>query len=531
MKAFAVLQEWMRRRAAYLSHFVLGGKHADWSVSVSNFPPGFNINMLCKLPSPVLSLVESYLGSKDKINLRATCKLLATELPQWELPLYRSHFMSKTFRTAAFLSTDHSIPSPLFFQRFSNYAVIERAKVSTYSHTLSKTCCKCGHHIPRSALTLPSLAYYTPDKPILSMSSDHRCIHAFKPTYGKADISKRIVHPGDAVYALNLIQFDTPTTYKSTIVLCCTGGCCERVSRRIMESPTPVAVITQRIEGVQRLGDHVAGVELGFEVYFSKHLSIVVDYSSTNMIMRKFRLRMENYHYRAPPMGNYTLFDFNSFGHITLNDGMTVQCSKNWHLITEEVLHAPSVEAIKALRRRSYEMMLREGDYFPELQMDGQIYAEFLEHFNHISSAYPFIHVLENQEENELQVVQMAYSFSAIIYNDGPWWAIEAYVHDFEIGRERIRALLRNLRRNLRYAFEGTELRKGMVGVFGTLMRESFYIDPVFDCDAPSIAGTASDYSYEDLLTDEELDSEDMEEEEEEDENENENDVMQVEVI
>lgn len=525
MKAFAVLQEWMRRRDAYLSHFVLGGKHADWSVSVSNFPPAFNIIMLSKLPSPVLSLVESYLGSKDKINLRATCKLLATELPQWELPLYRSHFMSKTFRTAAFLSTDHSIPSPLFFQRFSNYAVVERAKVSTYSHTLSRTCCKCGHHLPRSALTLPSLAHYTPDKPILPMRFDHNCFHAIKPTYGNVDPSKHIFLPYDAVYALNLIQFDSPTTYKSTIVLCCSEHCYGQVSRRIMESPTPVAVICQIIRGVQRLGDHVAGVELGFQVSFSKHLSIVADYSSTNMIVRKFRLRMENYHYRTPPMGNYTFFDFKTFGHVTLNNGMTVQCSKNWHLITEEVLRAPSVEAIKALRRRSYEMMLREGDYFPELQMDGQIYAEFLEHFNHISSEFPFIHVIENQEENEIQVVQMAYSFSAIIYNDGPWWAIEAYVHEFDIGRERIRALLRNLRRNLQLGFEGTAVRQGMAGVFGTLIRETFYIAPTFDYDAASTS--SSDTSYEDLLTDEELDPEDMEE----DDNEHENDVMQVEFI
>ena len=62
------------------------------------------------------------------------------------------------------------------------------------------------------------------------------------------------------------------------------------------------------------------GVELRYFTIFSRHLSLLVDYSSTNMVIRKFRFRMENFHYRAPPGGYFTSLDFKTFAEITPKD-------------------------------------------------------------------------------------------------------------------------------------------------------------------------------------------------------------------
>jgi hypothetical protein len=219
MKPFRVLLQWIqRRRGVCVSNAStrLGGNDFDWSVSLSNFPS--SCNMMLRLSSPVLSMIESYLGSRDKLNLRLTCKLLYAELPQHELPLYRPHFMPTSTLQSSFVSaTDQVVPSPLFLERFGASKVVENAKLLRSSHSIARACMSCNHHLPHSAITLPTLVHCGVDQPILKMSDDHKCFILFQQLiresrWGSHTSTRSILYLQSTSYSLTA-RMNTPPPY------------------------------------------------------------------------------------------------------------------------------------------------------------------------------------------------------------------------------------------------------------------------------------------------------------------------------
>lgn len=483
----------------------LGGNDFDWSVSLSNFPS--SCNMMLRLSSPVLSMIESYLGSRDKLNLRLTCKLLYAELPQHELPLYRPHFMPTSTLQSSFVSaTDQVVPSPLFLERFGASKVVENAKLLRSSHSIARACMSCNHHLPHSAITLPTLAHCGVDQPILKMADDHNCFHSLPATYQREQREESYVYPIDTVFAVNLLQFNCPDEYTSTVFLCCSHSCFRTLAVRMSSAPTPVALIGQEIIFVQKLDDQRIGVELRYFTVFSRHLSLLVDYTSTTMIIRKFRFRMENFHYRAPSGGYFTSLDFNTFAEIIPKD--VEACSRMWASLTETMEGAPSSHMV--LKSMVTTGLKTEGmQWFPETPMEAEEFSNFLERFNHIATPHPHLYVEEGEEGGDLLLMEMQYSFAAIIYNDGIDWCLEAFVHNFNFPAHQNRALLSNLRTNLQTHYECSPLQRGMVGVHGTYQRLRFEFF-ILSCDEVSVI-SASEYEYEDLMdetTESEVDSE-----------------------
>lgn len=450
---------------------------------------------MLRLPSPVLSIVESYLGSRDKLNLRLTCRLLYSTLPKWELPLYRSHFMPTSRLQSSFLSaTDQVVPSPLFLERFGSSKIVENAKLLRSSHSIARTCMSCNHHLPHSAITLPTLVHCDADQPILPMASDHKCFHAIPSTYQSTQRGEKYVYPQDSVFAVNLLQFNAPNEYTSTVFLCCSHSCFTKLAIRMCGSPAPVAVIGQEIVFVQKLDDQRIGVELRYSTYFSKHLSLLVDYASTSMVIRKFRFRMENFHYRAPSAGAYTSLDFSTFSDVTPSQAEV--CSRTWTALTEAMEGATSSHMVlKAMSGLKTEGM----QWFPETVMEAEAFSNFLDRFNHIATPHPYLYVEEGEEGGDLLLMEMVYSFSAIIYSDGLDWTMEAFVHDFDFPANQNRALLRNLRTNLQTHYECSPLQRGMVGVHGTYQRLCFEFF-LLSCDEEISVISDSSYEHEDLM-------------------------------
>lgn len=467
--------------------------------------------MICRVPSPVLSIVESYLGSRDKLHLRLTCRLLYAELPKHELPLYRPHFMPTSTLQSSFVSaTDQVVPSPLFLERFGASKVVENAKLLRSSHSIARACMRCNHHLPHSAITLPTLVHCGVDQPILKMGSDHKCFHSLPPTYHREQSEEPYIYPIDTVFAVNLLQFNAPDEYTSTVFLCCSRMCFRSLAVRMCLAPTPVALIGQEISFVQKLDDQRMGVELKYFTIFSRHLSLLVDYSSTNMVIRKFRFRMENFHYRAPPGGYFTSLDFKTFAEITPKDAEA--CSRMWSTLTETMEAAPSSHMV--LKAMASAGLKTDGmQWFPETPMEAEEFSNFLDRFNHIATPHPHLYVEEGEEGGELLLMEMTYSFAAIIYNDGVDWCLEAFVHNFDFpANHQTRALLRNLRNNLQAEYEDTMLRRGMVGVHGTYQQLLFDFF-LLTCDEVSVISESS-YEHEDLMdesTESEVDSDETE--------------------
>jgi len=268
-------------------------------------------------------------------------------------------------------------------------------------------------------------------------------------------------------------------------------------------APTPVALIGQEIYFVQKLDDQRMGVELSYSTIFSRHLSLLVDYSSTNMVVRKFRFRMENFHYRAPPGGYFTSLDFKTFAEITPKDAEA--CSTMWSTLTETMEAAPSSHMV--LKAMASAGLKTEGmQWFPETPMEAEEFSNFLDRFNHIATPHPHLYVEEGEEGGDLLLMEMTYSFAAIIYNDGVDWCLEAFVHNFDFPANQTRALLRNLRNNLQAEYEGTMLRRGMVGVHGTYQQLLFDFF-LLTCDEVSVISESS-YEQDDDLMDETTESE-----------------------
>lgn len=482
------------------------GKVADWSDcpdnSLLNFPSSFN-NMLNKVPSPVLSLMESYLGSKDKYNLRLTCKLLYTILPQWELPLYRSHFMpTKTLQSSFISSVGEVFPSPLFPERFGTGKLVEKGAILRSSHSYARACMGCNHHLPHTAITLPALIHHGKDAPVLNMQRDHHCFHDIPVTYDSKE-KQEAVFPQDSVFAVNLLQFNAPTEYNSTVFLCCSHRCFRHLAIQMCGSPSPVAVIGQEIVFMQKLDEERLGMEMKYSTFFSKHLSLLVEYSSTNMVVRSFRFRMENFHYRAPGGGAYTSLDFAAFAEVRPADALGG--SRLW-LEQCDVFTTTSTQMVMLKKMLQTEARAQQSRWFPERSFSAQEYSDYVSRFPFALSAQPHLYLEEGEQGGDLLLMEMQYSFSAIIYNDGIDWCMEAFVHNFEFTREQNRALLKNLRNNLQAHYEQTPLQKGMVGVHGTYerLRFDFFI---LSCDESSIVSESS-YEYEDLINEEESESE-----------------------
>ena len=445
--------------------------------------------MICRVPSPVLSIVESYLGSRDKLHLRLTCRLLYAELPKHELPYFRPHFMPTSTLQSSFVSaTEQVVPSPLFLERFGALKVVENAKLLRSSHSIARACMRCNHHLPHSAGTLPTLVHCGVDQPILKMGEDHKCFHSL-PAIPAVPEEDRYV------FAVNLLQFNAPDEYTSTVFLCCSRMCFRSLAVRMCLAPTPVALIGQEISFVQKLDDQRMGVELKYFTIFSRHLSLLVDYSSTNMVIRKFRFRMENFHYRAPPGGYFTSLDFKTFAEITPKDAEA--CGRMWSTLTETMEAAPSSHMV--LKAMASAGLKTEGmQWFPETPMEAEEFSNFLDRFNHIATPHPHLYVEEGEEEGDLLLMEMTYSFAAIIYNDGVDWCLEAFVHNFDFPANQTRALLRNLRNNLQAEYEGTMLRRGMVGIHGTYQQLLFDFF-LLTCDEVSVISESS-YEQDDLM-------------------------------
>jgi len=265
-------------------------------------------------------------------------------------------------------------------------------------------------------------------------------------------------------------------------------------------SPTPVAVIGQEITYVQKLDDSRIAVELRYFTYFSKHLSLLVDYASTNMVIRSFRFRMENFHYRAPSAGAYTSLDFNTFAEVIPAEAM--ECSQAWLTTCDTIATTVPSQMLKLMARDR----TRAFRGFPERSFTAEEFSDFLGRFTFITTPHPHLYLEEGDEEGDLLLMEMMYSFAAIIYNDGLDWSMEAFVHDFHFPAEQNRALLRNLRNNLQSHYEQTALQRGMVGVHGTYERLRFDFF-VLSCDETSIVSESS-YEYEDLIDDDETETE-----------------------
>jgi hypothetical protein len=148
--------------------------------------------------------------------------------------------------------------------------------------------------------------------------------------------------------------------------------------------------------------------------------------------------------------------------------------------------------------------------WFPETPMEAEEFSNFLDRFNYIATPHPHLYVEEGEEGGELLLMEMTYSFAAIIYNDGVDWCMEAFVHNFDFpANHQTRALLRNLRNNIQAEYEGTMLRRGMVGVHGTYQQLLFDFF-LLTCDEVSVISESS-YEYEDLMEEEEEEEEEEE--------------------
>lgn len=512
MKPFRVLLQWMQRRAMICPPNTVtspciraGGKRHDWSVSLCDLLP--QVNIMLRLPSPVLSIVESYLGSKDKLNLRLTCKVLFTELPQHELPLYRPHFMPTSLLKDSFVTgIGHSLSSPLFPERFQPYQLVDKVGPPTRSsHSTVRVCMECNHYLPHSAVSLPTLVHCGTDQPILPMDSDHQCFYARRPTssasyevdedYGVDGVEGE-VFPQDAVFAVNVLRFNSPSEFTSTVFQCCSTHCFRHLAAKMCASPTPIAVIGQEITHVQKLENYEMLVSLRYFTYFSSHLSLLVDYNSTHMDMRTFRLRMENFHRQVGCGGSFTSFELETIAQISLLDA--ADCSQAW-VTTCELTDEQPQTMLKLMTR------FRGLNAFPETSLDEEEFDDLRNYYGYgFNDGQQHFLLTTPLEGGGSVTYHMNYSFAVIIHHGSTDWLMEAFVTHFDFPPNQIRALLRNLQHNLQVHYSGTSLHGGIVAMQDTsYMRFFEFLD--LSCDESSVESVTD---YDDLMEEEEEEEE-----------------------
>ena len=148
----------------------------------------------------------------------------------------------------------------------------------------------------------------------------------------------------------------------------------------------------------------------------------------------------------------------------------------------------------------------------PETIFTSESFSEFIDCFPCGTITYPYLYTEE--EGGEMLLMELTYSFSAIIYNDGVEWGMEAFIYNFGFAREDNVEMLKNLRTALQIYYEESAMQHGMVGIHSTTERLRFDF-VVLSCDemysdrevSASDDEASSEFSLEDLMqTDEEGD-------------------------
>jgi hypothetical protein len=127
------------------------------------------------LPDLTLQLIDTYLPSEDKVNLKICSTSLYTGLRMQPFANHQGHFLSRSRYDACYKRVTNVVGT--FFNAHQLNVLLEDAVVETEVN-FSNHCTTCLHRLPSNALNIPTL-FHTFEEPPLVQETGHKC--CFKP--------------------------------------------------------------------------------------------------------------------------------------------------------------------------------------------------------------------------------------------------------------------------------------------------------------------------------------------------------------
>lgn len=461
MKAFAKLKLWISR--AWRTQAKSQSDPDPKDPSLSNFPTPAQNNMLALLPSEILANVDSYIGERDKFNLRMTCKGMRAMVEEYRQDIYRPHYLptklvksSNVRYTIPFASLD----CPLFPKRFSTSTILKSYQIVESKINLAPACWVCNHTIPSSAITLPSSTYYDTrsHKPVLNMRKDHVCFYARKQSYTESDVSglrSICFKPADATIATNIIEWTSPTKCTSHIVTCCGRACLQKLGLATIQKGSPAAVFGLEVTHMERLVNQHVGIETSMMFYFTPHVVLLSEFANTSLTLRNFSFRLSDF-FQVPPVYKPMYLIFNSYLKVAVQSAQPscIGWQKKW----QNLYDRPRRPRLSSSEKMG---ILK---HFPEIEMDAGVYADFLDNFPRSRPVLPFFYTTEAGGFE--YATHLVYSLSIMLHHRfSGQWCSDAYLADFGLSAIDSYRIMRNTRANLLYHLGESPLEVGTIRI------------------------------------------------------------------
>ena len=472
------LRQWVRRRKARQRSFL-------------EFPCRTNTcaldtatsNMLVQLPAPLLSLIDTFLGCRDKFHLRMTSKQMLHACQEYVDPLYACHFVpTRMMRYACAFRYGplHALHHPLL----QHPVGICNMPFLADRFSLAQACAHCNHTIPPTATMLPTLLNrpYAKAQPAHPSPHDHKCFYKLMQLQGKVPYTadpEDVGYMFDAPYVVEVIQCFGPNDGRKYTGLTCDMDCLKKFAQTVFRChDAPAVVVGTRIDQVRHLEDGTTVLRLSKVVYMDNNFEMIAEFHSAGNLMKNVKFR---YAPMANTDGTRHIFseEFATLEFLPLRTLHNLHVASQYFTAaerqrerTDSRIHMPSPFA--SLISDEYTTHHPEGWIWRAMSI-----YEFVD-----DPPIPFHSELEILDEQGMIVTVravMTYEYSATVKfratTEPPQWEMEAYVRDRGVSTEENFALLRNLRFNIDLLWDASPVKYVYLRVGDTACGLGFRVD------------------------------------------------------
>lgn len=473
------LRQWVRRRKARQRSF--------WEFPCRRQISAIDTaasNMLVQLPAPLLSLVDTFLGCRDKFNLRMTSKQMLHACEEYKDPMYACHFIpTRMMRYACAFRYGplNALHNPLVQAPIG----ICNMPFLADRFSLAQACSHCNHTIPPTATLLPTLLNrpYATAQWAHPSPHDHKCFYKLMQLQGKLPHTadpEDVGYMFDAPYVVEVIQCFGPNDGRKYTGLTCDMDCLKNFAQTVFHShDAPALVVGTRIDQVRHLTNGKTVLRLSKVVYMDQNFNMIAEFHSAGNLMKNLKFRyapLEN-------IGERQIFheEFAMLEYLPLRTEHNLHVAHNFFTATEyqrkrtdSRVHMTSPFA--ALISDKYTIHRPEGWIWHAMNA-----FEFID-----DPPIPFHSELEILDEGGFIVharAVMTYEWSATIYYNTysytpPYqWEMKVHVRDRGVSTEENFALMRNLRFNIDLLWDASAVKHCYIQVGNTASCLNFHID------------------------------------------------------